>query len=63
MTVVLMVSSRRGATNGLWRRQAGRTLASGALASAAPAAAAPEGRGPMKRPGPDDPIPTAMALR
>ena len=35
MAVVLMVSSRRGATNGLWRREAGRTLASGiALASA-----------------------------
>ena len=58
MTVVLMVSSRRGATNGPWCRQAGRSLASGELASAAPAPAAPEGRGPMKRPGPDDPIPT-----
>jgi len=58
MTVVLMVSSRRGATNGPWCRQAGRTQASGiALASAfalaawadaapsalAPAPAAPEG--------------------
>jgi uncharacterized protein YjiS (DUF1127 family) len=40
MTVVLMVSSRRGATNGPWCRQAG---------------------GPMKRPGPDDPIPTATS--
>src|SRR6266446_8542334 len=35
MAVVLMVSSRRGATNGPWRREAGRTLARGiALASA-----------------------------
>jgi phospholipid-binding lipoprotein MlaA len=35
MTVVLVVSSRRGATNGPSCRQAGRTLASGiALASA-----------------------------
>ena len=35
MTVVLVVSSRRGATNGPWRREGGRTLASGiALASA-----------------------------
>jgi uncharacterized protein YjiS (DUF1127 family) len=59
MTAILMVSSRCGATNGLWRRQAGRTLANGTLASAAPAPAAPEGRGPMKRPGPDDPIPAA----
>src|SRR5216684_5685707 len=29
MAVVLMVSSRRGATNGPWRREAGRTLARG----------------------------------
>jgi hypothetical protein len=40
MTVVLMVASRRGATNSLWRGEAGRTLASGiALASASALAA------------------------
>src|SRR6266446_3683451 len=64
MAVVLMVSSRRGATNGPWRREAGRTLARGialasalALAACAHPPAEPQARAEYERNN-DPPEPT-----